>query len=217
MHYAYIIENVKQKKYYIGITNNPTKRWARHQSNTRSKSSKQRFHTYLYLAMRKYGIENFKFEVIKTFKSRETCEQFEINTIAWFKKTGVLHYNIHLGGTLGCNMNEHPNYEAWKAKLAVSAIGNSSDIQAKEAWKAKLRKQRKGRTPALGMKHTDEAKKIASKVSNTYWNTQETFARNPKKVKAILALSHREAKKQYGISTTHYYRLKKRFAINDSK
>ena len=27
----------------------------------------------------------------------------------------------------------------------------------------------------------------------------------------------KEAKEQFGISTTHYYRLKKRFATNDSK
>ena len=217
MYYAYIIENTKQQKYYVGITNKPKERWQRHQSNARSTSTERKYHTYLYQAMRKHGIENFTFELLKTFTTQAACEQFEIATILWFEDAGVANYNIHEGGTLGCNMQKHPNYSNWKQKLSANAIGNSKNLSARNAWIIKLKERRKGRTPALGMHHTEEAKQYASEVSNNYWDTQETFTRDADKVAAILALSHKQAKIEFGISTTHYYRLKKRFAPNVSK
>lgn len=85
-------------------------------------------------------------------------------------------------------------------------------IQDIDAWKQKLSKSRRGRKPAKGMKHTDKNKKKMSEASVKYWSTQQTY-----KWEDIKGLSHREAKEQYGISTTHYYRLKKRFETNDLK
>ena len=217
MYYAYKIVNQINQKVYVGITCNPDNRWKRHQSNARSDSPKARYRTYLYNAMRKHGIDNFKFSVIATFTDRRECELFEVLFIAAMRAYNVLNYNLHDGGTLGYNMQTSTNYEQWKLHLKASAIANSSDSAAKEAWIQKLKEKRKGRTPALGMKHSNESKATASKVSNSYWDTQITYARDDQKVKAILALSHKEAKLQFGISTTHYYRLKKRFAINASE
>lgn len=215
MYYAYLITNNVNNKVYVGITINPYERWLRHQSTARNTKSKT---SYLYNAMRKYGLENFSFEVIAGFKSAEDCSLFEIEKIKQMRSDNIPNYNLHDGGNLGHSMTpDHPKWEEWFNSIKENAIGNSTDIEAKEAWRSKLREKRKGKTPALGMKHTDKTKQIASEVSNKYWDTQETFTRNPEKVKAILALSHKEAKKQFGISTTHYYRLKKRFATNDSK
>lgn len=218
MYYAYLITNNVNKKVYVGITNNPKDRWQRHQSNARSTSTKARYNTYLYNSMRKHGLSNFSFEVIKEFEVESDCCNYEIATISFFRENEIGNYNLYDGGTLGHTMSpKHPRWEQWKLALSRNAIANSKDIGARGAWIDKLKEQRKGRTPALGMKHTNEAKQIASEVSNKYWDTQDTFTRDANKVANILALSHREAKKQFGISTTHYYRLKKRFATNDSK
>ena len=218
MYYAYLITNNVNQKVYVGITINPTERWQRHQSNARNEASIKGKGTYLYNAMRKHGIENFTFEVVKEFVKELDCCTYEVNTINFFRQEDISNYNLHDGGTLGHAMSpEHPKWEQWKLALRENSIANSNDIEARNAWVNKLKEQRKGRTPALGMKHTEASKKIASNVSNKYWDTQETFARDTEKVKAILALSHREAKKQFGISTTHYYRLKKRFTTNDSE
>ncbi len=218
MYYAYLITNNVNQKVYVGITINPKERWQRHQSNARNDASVKGKGTYLYNAMRKHGIENFTFEVIKEFTEELNCATYEIDTIRFFREEDISNYNLHDGGSLGHAMSpDHPRWEQWKLALSRSAIANSKDIEAKTAWKDKLKEQRKGRTPALGMKHTDEAKQQASNVSNKYWDTQDTFARDPEKVKAILALSHKEAKIQFGISTTHYYRLKKRFTPNEGE
>lgn len=218
MYYAYLITNNVNQKVYVGITVNPKERWQRHQSNARNEASVKGKGTYLYNAMRKHGIENFTFEVVKEFTTELDCGTYEVDTISFFREEGISNYNLHDGGTLGHAMSpEHPKWEQWKLALSRNSVANSKDVEARTVWINKLKEQRKGKTPALGMKHTEETKKLASKVSNEYWDTQNTFARDPEKVSAILALSHKEAKEKFGISTTHYYRLKKRFASNDSE
>ena len=217
MYYAYKIVNKVNQKVYIGITSNPDNRWKRHKSNANSDSLKPRYRTYLYNAMKKHGVDNFSFSVIATFLNHKDCELFEMLLIAVMRMSNVPNYNLHDGGTLGYNMQTNVNYEQWKLKLKASSLANSTNTAAKTLWLEKLKEKRKGRRPALGMKHSNESKAIASKVSNAYWDKQITYVRDEQKVKTILSLSHKEAKLQFGISTTHYYRLKKRFAINDSR
>lgn len=81
-----------------------------------------------------------------------------------------------------------------------------------EEWKRKLSIKRKNRKPALGIIHTKENKELFKKVSKDYWQTQETY-----KWEDMKHLTHKEAKKQFGISTTHYYRLKNGLTINKVK
>ena len=73
-----------------------------------------------------------------------------------------------------------------------------------EDWKNKLKAARAGRKPALGMKHSEENKRLFSKVSKEYWSSQETY-----KKEEILQHSFRDATSKFGISKTHYYRLKR--------
>lgn len=64
----YKITNLKNGKFYIGQTQDIVRRFAEH----KAKSLKGK--EVLYQEMRKYGIENFKFEVI------EKCNPEELNT-----------------------------------------------------------------------------------------------------------------------------------------
>jgi len=218
MYYAYLITNNVNQKVYVGITINLKERWQRHQSNARNPESVKGKGTYLYNAMRKHGTDKFSFAEVATFENAEDCSLFEIEKIKQMREDNIPNYNLHDGGSLGHRMTpDNPKWEQWLSNLKEAKNSFKDDEVAFNGWKDKLKEQRKGRKPALGMKHTDENKQIASDVSNKYWDTQDTFARNPEKVADILALSHKEAKLQFGISTTHYYRLKKRFAINASK
>lgn len=211
-YYGYIITNNINVKLYAGITKNLHERWLQHKSIARNLT--KNVHSYLYNAMRKHGVENFTFKQVAQFDSREECCDWEINKIAKWRNSGVPNYNIADGGKIGMDMRTSPRYEEWKENLTTNAVAFSYH---REIWLEKLRKARKGRKPALGMSHTPENKALASKVSNEYWNTQETYARNPELLKQIFKLSHKEAKEKFGISTTHYYRLKKRFVTNDNK
>jgi hypothetical protein len=59
------------------------------------------------------------------------------------------------------------------------------------------------------MKHSEENKKLFSEVSNKYWNSQDTYNSNE-----ILKYGFTKANKIFGISKTHYYRLRKKINKN---
>ena len=76
-------------------------------------------------------------------------------------------------------------------------------IQDIEDWKRKLREKRKGRKPFKGMKHSLDTRKYCSKASKDYWDSVETYPKEE-----IKRLSFQEARDIYGISKTHFYRIK---------
>ena len=150
-------------------------------------SARHNIKSALYDAMRSYGIDKFIIECIKEFDSEQDLLQAEKDTIAYYRQLHGKTYNILNGGA------------------------SYFPIKDMEAHKANLRERRKGRKPALGKKHSDENKKLFSDVSKAYWATQDTFDEVE-----IAKLSFKEAHEQYGISKTHYYRLRNRVRNNES-
>jgi len=138
-----------------------------------------------YDAIRSYGINNFELKILNSYSNIEELYKAERNTIKCFKQAGYNLYNILEGGA------------------------SYFPIVDKEAWKAKLKQKRKGRKPSLGMKHTKENKRLFSKVSNKYWKDNKLYDENE-----IVKYSFKEAKEKFGISKTHYYRIRKHLAKN---
>ena len=89
--------------------------------------------------------------------------------------------------------------------------GGSSYFPIKnlDAHKERLKAARVGRKPALGMKHTEENKQFFSECGKARW---DLYGRYPREV---LNHSFIEANNKFGISKTHYYRLRKLAEIND--
>lgn len=91
----YKIENLINHKVYIGQSVNIYKRWLVHKSNSINKNSTQ-YNKHLYSAMRKYGIKNFSFEIIKETYDLDYWEIFLIQIYhATDKRYG---YNSTNGG-----------------------------------------------------------------------------------------------------------------------
>ena len=145
------------------------------------KSTYKRKKTKFYDAIKAYGTENFDIVLLEEFTNKEDCCVAEKGLIS----ADPDNYNLASGGEGG---------------FVVQDIDD---------WKAKLRVSRKGRKPSLGMIHTEENKKLFKELSDTYWESQETY--DPVEV---LLYNHKQAKAKFGISTPHYYRLRKR--INGS-
>lgn len=97
-YYLYKITNLVNGKMYIGITNNPTRRWHQHLNyKKRIKNSVN----ILYSAMDKHGIDNFKFEVI-CVGSKEYIVDLERKAIELYEtKDKAFGYNIKDGGQTG--------------------------------------------------------------------------------------------------------------------
>lgn len=193
MYYLYKIVNNISGTIYYGITNNIASRMATHKHNA---LKSKRFLKYpLYCAIRSYGWDAFSVHCVGTFDDLSSVQQAEVAIIAKCKEDGVKMYNLHPGGTGGFSILTKSPEEivSWKEKRKATMAGR--DFK-----------------PALGMKHTDENKKLFSAFGKLRW---DIYGRYP--AEEVLLLSFIDANKKYGISKTHYYRLKKQLASNESK
>lgn len=112
--YLYKITNNINNKIYIGITNDYKRRWANHGTED----------TVISNAIRKYGKNNFTFEVLESNISIEDIDQLEIDTIIKYNSLVPNGYNVAKGGRYNIgsgeikrgheNNNAHLSYEEAK-------------------------------------------------------------------------------------------------------
>jgi len=171
----YKIINNKSNTIYYGITS----RGLNERFNCHKSSAKSGRRTKLYSAIRKYGIDNFKIELVKEFDNKEDCCNAEIDII---KTSQNKLYNLAKGGEIGYSMSNDPRYNDWVLKL---------------------KEKRKDRKPALGMKHSETNKEKFSECGKLRW---DIYGRYPEEV---TTMSFKDAKIKYGISKTHYYRMRR--------
>lgn len=127
MIYIYIYTNKINGHRYVGQTNNIQLRYNGHKSDSYNKNS----HSYnypLHNAIRKYGLENFKFEVIEEVKTREEANKKEKE---WIKelKSHISNggYNITFGGD--GHEREKITWEELKEKGKLFSGYEIEDIQ----------------------------------------------------------------------------------------
>jgi len=161
----YKTTNLINNKFYIGL-------------DTKNKPSYLGSGIYLVRAVKKYGKENFKKEIIEYCNSTDELQKREIFWIAKLKP----HYNISLGGFGNIN----PSKETRK-KLSIAVSGNKNPMYGKKGelnpffgkehsaeTKKKISKKMKGRKSWLGKKHTEKTKK---KISENHINV--SGSKNP--------------------------------------
>lgn len=100
--YIYKITNLKNNKVYIGqtIESNPFNRIKDHFANGTLKDPKNKNHKF-YNAIRKYGKDNFKIEIICECYNQDDLNKAEIYFITNYYKTDKKSYNIRSGGSSG--------------------------------------------------------------------------------------------------------------------
>ena len=214
----YRITNKVSKKVYIGETKekNPFVRWNQHINNTlRNKGCPA-----LRDAIKKYGIENFKFEII-LFCFDEDRFQYEILYIKNYNSVVPNGYNICKGGYGGGFINKKHTpetimkikqtlKETYKDGVLSKKISernkicmNTDQVKKKikegqlksEKWKKAIEEKRVG---GQGNLQTKESKKKISESLKKYWSE------NPEKLK-INITKHRESmSKAVGIPVKQY-------------
>lgn len=158
----------------------------------------------------KYYIGMTKQTLIKRFSQHKQNAKIGKNTYLYnaIRKYGNDNFEIEL--LLECSNKEEC------CVLEIEYISKNKDgynlapggeggfvVQDIESWKCKLKESRKDKTPFLGKTHSEETKKKCSEASKLYWGSQQTY--NWEDIKEY---SYKEAKEKFGISTTHYYRLR---------
>jgi len=92
----YKITNKLNNKCYIGKSSDINKRWQTHRYEYKGK---REYNKLLYAAFRKYGLENFTFEVLEEF-NKDDYEKFANNREQYW----IMYYNSYENGynaTLG--------------------------------------------------------------------------------------------------------------------
>ena len=115
--YLYLITNMINNKKYIGITNNPKKRWENHKCNNDKTMA-------IAKAINKYGKENFKFEVLLSGIPIEKIDEYEIEYIKRYEShvsTGK-GYNISKGGRYNISNSIHKGEENGRALLTDKEV-----------------------------------------------------------------------------------------------
>jgi group I intron endonuclease len=122
----YKITNKLNNKAYVGLSVDIENRWKAHTTFAFKKCDTPYHKNRLYSALRKYGVENFKFEVIEECEFDQLKER-EIYWIAYYD-TFNNGYNLTTGGDIsGYNVKgeNHPN-----AKLTEQDVINIRSMYA---------------------------------------------------------------------------------------
>lgn len=154
-------------KTYIGFDSNWPQRKQQHNRYCFNKNSGS-YSCFFHNALRKYGIDNFEWEVIYQSKDGQHClKKMETHFIEQYN-TFNDGYNMTLGGegVLGYKLSEES-----KNKISISKKGTKASLETKKLFS----EQRMGKNnpmfgkPNSGYKHTKEHKKyIANKLSKEW-------------------------------------------------
>ncbi len=110
----YKITNLINHKIYIGQSVNPSKRWQDHINGYNNEIS------LIHRAIKKYGVENFSFEIIGWFKDYNEKEKEYIN---FYKSLAPYGYNIQSGG------EEPPHYSGENNSFAKISNDTAKKVQ----------------------------------------------------------------------------------------
>jgi group I intron endonuclease len=144
MHYLYRITDTLNDKVYIGQSNKEKERWRQHKYLARQENPVQ----YVHRAMKKYGSENFCYEVIAMCRTQEDADIVEEQLIAQYDSYNKEHgYNIAHGGN-----------HVWNAGLPKE----QQPMYGKHHTEEIKRQIAKSNTGVAHPKHTDKWKQEAS-------------------------------------------------------
>ena len=195
----YSITNKKNKKVYIGQTTNFKKRKKDHICNAKD----NKIQTHLYNAMRKYGIENFQFEIVEDNIEQKDLNEKEIFYIAKFD-TYNKGYNMTYGGE-----NVMINNPEVKEKISN---------KIKKAWGNGVYNYRKPKIEKAMKKAHEKASERAKKM----WQNEETRKTICKKIREsriipVIAVNDKENIyfKSYGEAVE--FLIKKGYKANNAQ
>ena len=175
---VYRITNILNGKIYIGKTkqNPPVRRWAEHTSDSRKENPKM----YIHRAMKKYGIENFLFEVIAQYKTHDDLCQGEVAIISQYNSNSREYgYNLTNGGEGPEWTDERKSQFSEKMKGEGNLFFGKKHTEETKQLLSEIRKEEYSNPenhPWYGRKHTEETKlKISESKIGVFVGDKNAF------------------------------------------
>lgn len=170
---VYLATNLVNNKKYVGYTTKSLEeRKKNHYYKSKSKNNKHYFYL-LPLAIRKYGFNNFKWEVLFETDSITEVQEKEKYYIKHIKTISPNGYNLTIGGNGGIQSDETKDKisksvkEYWlinKEKHHWNKVSSKKRKEwSKKAWETK---RKNGYIPKTGFKRSKETNIKQSKTKN---------------------------------------------------
>lgn len=151
----YCIENLTNKKKYIGQSVNIQSRWAKHKSEL---NNNYHDNDYLQKSWNKYGADNFKFYVIE-FCDIDKLDELEVYYIELYDTLNrAKGYNLTSGGSYNKRYSDET-----RLKMSQAQIGHEVSFESRMKISKNHANVSGSNNGMYGRHHTEEAKK---KVSN---------------------------------------------------
>ena len=128
-------------------------------------------------AIKKYGKENFKKEILEYCNSKEQLNQKEIYWINFYNSTNRnIGYNITMGGSGGDTISKHPDRNEIVRKISIANKGKLIGYKHTEETKLKNSLAHKGKkqTEESNLKRSLKTKGISKPWKNDRIVTEET-------------------------------------------
>jgi len=154
----YKVTNRINGKIYIGKTSKTLE----HRKFEHEKISKGNSNLIFHRAIRKYGIESFKWETLCKCENDEELNLKEIEFINKFNSMPPVGYNISSGGTGGNNITYNPNKKEICKNISMKLKGIKRGKQTPEH-------NRKDRDTHLGKKDSQKVKDKKSRAHAKSW------------------------------------------------
>lgn len=126
MFFVYVIQNLFNLKIYVGKTNDYVKRFSDHKRVAKQGFSKNRkTFNLIHKSIKKYGVDNFSYQIIDEFENEKECLEAEKFWIEFFRSDvnrfgNECGYNLTAGGD-GLSGRKHSPEE--KLKVSQSLKG----------------------------------------------------------------------------------------------
>lgn len=130
MNTVYKITNKINNKSYIGSSTRVEKRWQQHKNDAFNPNS-EKYNYPLYRAFRKYGIENFTFEILRNdFTSVEQMQEFEHQQILKYNSLTPNGYNQTLKTSSNSIASENTQKYIQRISKKCALVDDANNILA---------------------------------------------------------------------------------------
>jgi group I intron endonuclease len=179
----YSITNKIDGKKYVGKTKNFARRKTYHLSEFNSSQKRPSCNRHLYRAVKKYGIQNFKFEILESFDQLDESNLSE-RELFWMGELGTLSrehgYNLRSDSSTRCFVHEETR------KLLSEKNKGAGNPNAGNYWsdkkKGKMSEAAKNRHSS-GSFYGEEWRKKISDASKLMWKDEQLKAQMAEKVR----------------------------------
>lgn len=161
MHTIYLITNVINNKKYVGQTTRTIE--DRFNEHYWSRNRKEHQKRQLYIDMRKYGLENFDYDILAFVENLEEANQLEKFWINQLHTTNEnCGYNMSDGGDFNLDVDEKKIIELYNLHLSLTEVFKETGY-SKGTIKKILNKNNIKILSSIEVKHLKYGKKLVAK------------------------------------------------------